>query len=200
MSVANVRTVPSSLGRKPRSILVFALAGILLAGTVVAARVSASGKQQVPSFQPKRGEVMVSAPTSYTTGEQPRPAPKIPNVSSAVWAGAPTLGAVPGERYQGRIVVEIGSNGGQVNFMPIATRQLVGRATAALNSSQSFPATPALWPAIPITGSVRGGGTFEGRIVIELWDTTTNVAVTLESGSQPALVQRSLQAIGHFGS
>lgn len=118
-----------------------------------------------------------------------------PGGAAVVWGGAPTLGAVPGEHYRGRIVVELGVG---VAFMPNDAHQLLRQAIHTLETAASFRPTTAPWPTEPIMGANPLGTPYEGRVVVELWDTTATVAVSAPSSSTADTVAKALTVLRGF--
>lgn len=136
---------------------------------------------------------LVQAPAFVPFSPSLRPQDRPP-----VWSTNPTLDAVSGESYQGRIVFELYRNAGddQTLFTPgtMTQPQFRQQALTALQSQTSPARTPAVWPSTPITGgSAPDSGPYLGRVVVELWDSTTNVAVTAVDANGQDLVQRAIQ-------
>ena len=138
-----------------------------------------------------------------TTGTRPVPigqangrAVPVPSgMPKAVWSGQPTLGEVVGQRYLGRIVVEVFGAGGQTAFIPADTRAFAGRAIGALRSRGPFKVTGDPWPAAPIMGPSHSHGAFAGRVVVELWDGATTVAVSKGAANPSELAQSAVRAL-----
>lgn len=128
----------------------------------------------------------------------PHRVPMPPGVPATVWASNPTLGAVPGQSYLGRITVEVFQDP-QEDMLVAPTGflqpQIVHRAVAALQGPGPIAATPAIWPNVPITGNAAGGA-YLGRAVVELWSSTTKVAVTAPSTDVQLVVQGALHVLG----
>lgn len=188
--------------------LAFILAVVLLSRGLALTRLRTSAASPLAvhhstALQSKGGEHVAGsfvnsvATPVITVIVPPHRVPADPNIPAAVWGDSPTLGTVPGESYMGRIVVEIfqGASGNQVIYEPasIHEQQFVRRAATALARHGSFPTPPAIWPAVPITGS---GGTYLGRAVVELWSSSTRVAVTVQSGAAQTVVEQAVQALG----
>lgn len=126
------------------------------------------------------------------------PVPMPAGVPAAAWGNKPTLGLAPGQTYLGRITVEVFQDSQQnVVITPTGFRQPqnVQRAVAALQAPGPLPATPALWPDVPITGNAAGG-VYLGRAVIELWSSSTKAAVTVARGTAQEIAQRAIQSLG----
>jgi hypothetical protein len=177
---------------RTRTALLAALAvGILLAVTNVLrseGHAALSGSESA-SLPRQEGDVM-----TQQTPVPPPPsgvAPAPPNTPVAVWSHAPTLGLVTGQQYIGRLIVEV--DGSTVAFVGVGSES-IARAIAALQAPTSFPDTPAAWPRQSVLGSGQEAA-FRGRVVLEFWTTTTNVALTLSSGTREDLVQGALELL-----
>ena len=84
---------------------------------------------------------------------------------AAVWGLAPTPGEVPGERFLGRIVVEVGIG---IVFTPSEAEELVTRAVEALGREMAFPLAGAPRPDVSMMRPDAPAEEFRGRVVIEL--------------------------------
>lgn len=128
----------------------------------------------------------------------PQHVPPPAGVPAVLWGHTNTLAAVPGEVYQGRITAELygQASSDQAIYRPgtVFQQKFIEQALGALRGKASFAATPSLWPAAPITGgSGPNSGPYLGRVVIELWSSTANVAVTVVGGKPEELVRRVIE-------
>lgn len=112
------------------------------------------------------------------------------------WRSTPLLGDAPGERYLGRIVVELG---GGVVFMPSQNYALIRRAIAALEARDSFPLVEFLEPGEPLLSPpFKERGTYRGGVVVELWDTTANVAIAAHTTTAKVVVDEATASLRSF--
>lgn len=127
--------------------------------------------------------------------EPPQPVPLPTGVPLSVLGQSPTLGTVPGQTYLGRITLEFFADSppSMLSFAPssIEQPQILQRVRTAFASQSSFPTAPAPWPGVPpIMGRNLTG--FQGRVIIEVWNTTTNIAVApTAEASASDLTQRA---------
>jgi hypothetical protein len=129
------------------------------------------------------------------TPAAPPPTHPVPaGASVAVWSRTPTLGNVAGQAYLGRIVLEMYDKSNYTAVMG-ADGGLVGRAPAALRAQRSFAHESGVWPRGPIMGRNPGDLSYQGRAVIEFWSRTTNVAISVTTGTPGNVVQRAIQAL-----
>lgn len=152
---------------------------------------AAGGDQPANTLAPNAP--LVQAPTT-----PPIPVPPPAGIPGALWGDGPTLGTVPGQTYHGRIVAELWQNpaADQALYQPSTVRQhqFLEQRLAALEGQGSFSPTPDIWPPMPLTVfSLPDSGLYLGRVVIELWDSTTHVAVTSVNASAKDLVQQFIE-------
>jgi hypothetical protein len=114
---------------------------------------------------------------------------------SPVWAHAPTLGDVPGEVYSGRFVVELVGDQEQVATIGAQTRLWTQAVAALREATPPLPRETALWPSEPIMARRLSSQAYFGRIVVELWTRTTNVAASPTPLSPAELIRRATRGL-----
>jgi len=127
------------------------------------------------------------SPTNVQVGS-----PVGPNAS--IWSAHPMLGDVPGQNYQGRVVVELWDEGGSRFLNAGVSKETLEPALRILRNTDQMPViTNTPWSSEPAIGTVSDK-TFRGRVVIELWDSNAQVAIT---GSSPVweLARRALDEL-----
>ena len=87
-----------------------------------------------------------------------------------------------------------------VAFMPNDAHQFARQAIHTLETATSFRPTTSPWPTEPIMGANPNplGTPYEGRVVVELWDTTAVVAVTALSSSTTDTVTKVITVLRGF--
>lgn len=129
--------------------------------------------------------------------EAPRPAPRAPGVDPAVWSHRPTLGNVSGERFRGRIVIEVYKAGADVAFIG-TTLEAASTAAVFLKQQELPPVTSPMWPNQPIMATAAAGSDYLGRVVVELWDRTARLGASAVRSSIPELGRLALLALARF--
>lgn len=128
------------------------------------------------SLQPYPFAAGAGAPAlPIPTAGRATPVAPDPRVPAALWGLAPTLGEAPGEQFLGRIVVEVGIG---IVITPSEASGLAARAVEALESQAAFPLAGAPWPDVSMMRPDAPAEEFGGRVVVELWERTVNVAIT----------------------
>lgn len=119
----------------------------------------------------------------------------------------PTLGIVEGEPYLGCLVVEPGIGFAFARYPgagdPSRRAEFRARALAALQAPGPYVSTPPLWPQTqtipwPTSASGRPAPPFQGRVVIEFWETTTRLAVGANGQPAATLVDSTRTLLGAF--
>ncbi len=116
--------------------------------------------------------------------------------ASPGWSATPLLGDAPGERYVGRIVVELG---GGVVFMPSQTQAMIQRAVTVLDAGRSFPVASFALAGEPVLDrSLAARGEYRGAVIVELWDRTTNVAVAPGASAAESSAREAVAILRSF--
>jgi hypothetical protein len=119
------------------------------------------------------------------------------DIPGILWSYTPTLGDVGDEAYLGRIVVEVTDDAERVVFIGV-NESIARRAAAALQGGHSFPRSATIWPTVPITGAVPSGQIYRGRVILEFWSSTMNIAVSELGGRAAELVLRAGKVLESF--
>lgn len=125
-------------------------------------------------------EVVTSSPTG-------------PNAT--IWLDKPALAQMSDQNYLGRFVAEVWDEGEFVfleNDPYLLDKTLV--ALRGINDMNVLTATP--WTDEPVMGEVQNRA-YRGRVVIEIWDRHTSIAVT-GSGSPTDLAERAISRLSRI--
>jgi hypothetical protein len=114
--------------------------------------------------------------------------PIVPGRNSTIWAPEPMLRSVQGQRYLGRLFVEVWDKETRVVGLSV----LFKRGLATLRREQpQVQEVAAPWTDQPVTPEIQGQS-FLGRVVVEIWNDKSAVAI---QGQATQVRDRAIQEL-----